>query len=390
MRTERRTLRAVRRKVLAATLVVGVGAGTLAVPTAGADELTDKRAQAAQAAAKLDSLESRVMELGGEAEKAKGELDQAQTELDEASRRAEEANAERAAREAALQEFAVNTYVSGDTSGGVEAFMAGSGNEAAKLKGYAEITAGNSQDLIDELRATKRRADDQAAELDDARAALEEKNRKLEASLDEAEAAVAEQASIKNSLDGDVRQLVEAEERRKAEEAAQRAAAEAARQQAARPAAPSGGGGGGGGGAPRSGAPAPADPAPGPAPAPSGGAQAAVDAGMSKIGAPYVWAAAGPDTFDCSGFTMWAWKHGGKSLPHYTGSQLAMSRRISAAEAVPGDLVFFWSPGSSGDPGHVGLYIGGGRMVHAPGRGKFVRVDSVGYWSGARVAYGRV
>jgi cell wall-associated NlpC family hydrolase len=103
-----------------------------------------------------------------------------------------------------------------------------------------------------------------------------------------------------------------------------------------------------------------------------------------------VWAAAGPDTFDCSGFTMWAWRHGGKSLSHYTGSQLAQSTRISAAEAQPGDLVFFWGPGDGGDPGHVGLYLGGGSFVHAPGRGKFVRVDSVGYWSGARVAYGRV
>jgi cell wall-associated NlpC family hydrolase len=103
-----------------------------------------------------------------------------------------------------------------------------------------------------------------------------------------------------------------------------------------------------------------------------------------------VWAAAGPNTFDCSGFTMWAWAHGGKSLSLYTGSQLAQSRRISAAEAQPGDLVFFWGPGDGGDPGHVGLYLGGGSFVHAPGRGKFVRVDSVGYWSGARVAYGRV
>ena len=89
-------------------------------------------------------------------------------------------------------------------------------------------------------------------------------------------------------------------------------------------------------------------------------------------------------------FTMWAWRHGGKSLGHYTGSQWAQSTKISYAEAQPGDLVFFWGPGDGGDPGHVGLYLGGGSFVHAPGRGKFVRVDSVGYWPGARVAYGRV
>ena len=111
---------------------------------------------------------------------------------------------------------------------------------------------------------------------------------------------------------------------------------------------------------------------------------------MSKLGSPYVWAAAGPNSFDCSGLTMWAWAHGGKSLSHYTGSQWASSTHISAGEAQPGDLVFFWGPGDGGDPGHVGLYLGGGTMVHAPHTGSYVKTESVNYWSGARVAYGRV
>src|SRR5690606_9870733 len=135
-------------------------------------------------------------------------------------------------RESELREFAVETYVTGDTSGGVEAFLAGSGTDAAKLKGYAQVTAGDRQDLIDELRATKERAEEEAAELDEARAQLDEKNRQLQASLDEAEEAVEEQESIKAGLDAEVRRLVEEEEARKAEEA--RRAAEAAAQQAAR------------------------------------------------------------------------------------------------------------------------------------------------------------
>ena len=134
-------------------------------------------------------------------------------------------------------------------------------------------------------------------------------------------------------------------------------------------------------------------PSPGPvtpAPNPNGGAGAAVAAAMTRIGSPYVWGAAGPSTFDCSGLTLWAWAQAGVSLPHFTGSQLAVSHRISISELQPGDLVFFWGPGESGPPGHVGLYIGGGMMVHAPHAGSSVHTDSIYYWSGATLAAGRV
>jgi len=148
--------------------------------------------------------------------------------------------------------------------------------------------------------------------------------------------------------------------------------------------------------APRPAPPAPTTPAPAP-PAPTppagpqrGGAAAAIAAAYSKIGSPYVWAAAGPGAFDCSGLTMWAWAQAGVGLAHYTGAQWAMSRHISIAEAQPGDLVFNWAPGAGGDPSHVGLYIGGGAMIHAPSAGNYVRVDSIYWWTGARVAVGRV
>jgi cell wall-associated NlpC family hydrolase len=101
-------------------------------------------------------------------------------------------------------------------------------------------------------------------------------------------------------------------------------------------------------------------------------------------------AAAGPNSFDCSGLTMWAWAQAGVSLPHYTGSQLAVSRQIPIADLQPGDLIFIWGPGENGDPGHVGLYIGGGQMVHAPHSGAYVETDSIYWWTGARVAAGRV
>lgn len=111
---------------------------------------------------------------------------------------------------------------------------------------------------------------------------------------------------------------------------------------------------------------------------------------MGRIGSPYVWAGGGPSVFDCSGLTMWAWAQVGVSLPHYSGAQYTMTRRITIAEAQPGDLIFFWAPGAGGDPSHVGMYIGGGQMVHAPSAGNLVRVDSIYWWTGARIAAGRV
>ncbi|MFO7250234.1 MAG: NlpC/P60 family protein [Actinomycetes bacterium] len=87
---------------------------------------------------------------------------------------------------------------------------------------------------------------------------------------------------------------------------------------------------------------------------------------------PYVWGAAGPNAYDCSGLVMWAYAKVGIRLPHYTGSQWTAGRPIPRDQLRPGDLVFFYR-----DLHHVGIYIGGGLMVHAPRTGDVVRVASI-------------
>ena len=114
----------------------------------------------------------------------------------------------------------------------------------------------------------------------------------------------------------------------------------------------------------------------------SGAAQAAVDSAMAQRGKPYVWAAGGPRAFDCSGLTQYAFAAAGINLPHSSRMQSQMGRSVSRSELQPGDLVFFYSPVS-----HVGIYIGGGQMVHAPTSGDVVKVASVdvmGGYAGAR------
>jgi cell wall-associated NlpC family hydrolase len=108
-----------------------------------------------------------------------------------------------------------------------------------------------------------------------------------------------------------------------------------------------------------------------PAPAPNASAQTAVDAALSQVGKPYRWAAAGPDAYDCSGLTMWAWAQAGVALPHNSGMQQASITPVSQSDLQPGDLIFFGSPVH-----HVAMYIGNGQMVEAPYTGQFVRVVS--------------
>ena len=112
-------------------------------------------------------------------------------------------------------------------------------------------------------------------------------------------------------------------------------------------------------------------------------------AAESQIGVPYVWAGATPNVgFDCSGLTMWAWAKGGVGLPHSAQGQYDMSTHISASDLQPGDLVFYGT--STGSIGHVGIYVGGGTMVHAPHTGATVTYQSIGYWAGEGIWYGRV
>ncbi|MFD4174082.1 MULTISPECIES: C40 family peptidase [Streptomyces] len=121
-----------------------------------------------------------------------------------------------------------------------------------------------------------------------------------------------------------------------------------------------------------------------PAVAPGSRAAQAIAFAHGAIGKPYVWGATGPDAFDCSGLTQAAWKAAGVSLPRTTYTQINAGTRIPRSRLAPGDLVFFYSGIS-----HVGLYIGGGQMIHAPRPGAPVRiapVDEMPFAGATRVA----
>ena len=104
------------------------------------------------------------------------------------------------------------------------------------------------------------------------------------------------------------------------------------------------------------------------------GAQA-LQAALTRRGDPYVWGAAGPGSFDCSGLVVWAYEQVGITLPHFTGDLWNSGVHIPRSDLEPGDLVFFYP-----DISHVGIYIGDGLMIDAPDFGLTVRVEPV-FWN---------
>ena len=108
-----------------------------------------------------------------------------------------------------------------------------------------------------------------------------------------------------------------------------------------------------------------------------------VSAAKQYLGKPYVYGAAGPSVFDCSGLTMYVYNKFGISLPHKASAQSQMGQYVPRSDLQPGDLIFFTTDGTGG-VSHVGIYAGGGQLIQAPRTGETVSFASLasGYYSG--------
>lgn len=121
--------------------------------------------------------------------------------------------------------------------------------------------------------------------------------------------------------------------------------------------------------------------------APNSRAAVAVAYVKSKLGDEYVYAASGPDEFDCSGLTMAAWAAAGVSLPHNAAAQYDSTEHISFSQLEPGDLIYFYDGGTIG---HVGMWIGDGMLIDAPHSGATVREISLANMGMEVAGYSRV
>lgn len=242
--------------------------------------------------------------------------------------------------------------------------------------------AGHTRTLMEAAFAAKDEADRAAATAEAARRDAAVAQATADAALTNAEKATKEVSERKATLDENVatyRALftsLSAEERQAAMEA-QQAEWERQAQEALATAADADDEPGEGAAEPKKAAKAEA--------APSARAQIAVDAALSKVGASYVYGAAGPNVFDCSGLTSWAWKQAGVKIPRTSRGQAGLAS-VPLDRLQPGDLVTYYSPVH-----HVAMYIGNGQIVHASTEGKPVYITSVfkggPYPTGHRVSY---
>jgi cell wall-associated NlpC family hydrolase len=365
-RTHRRAAGVVLAFVLAADPIVAASSAT-------GDPIADKQRQAEEIATKLRQLEREVEANANQFAAAEGRLEGIRSEIAANEARLREAEDELRDRQHELATYAVNAYVAG---GGAQAGYASLSSRSASQAGvrdaYNESATGDRQQLVDDLGVAKRETADQQARLDTSKRDAEQTVAAVDQRRKAADSATAQYRTLDSQVRGELRQLVAekraAEERAREAAAYQQALARAAAQRPATTGPPSAG-------ASTASVALPAPPKPGapPAAAPSDGSKgaAAVRVAMTKLGRPYVWGAAGPDSFDCSGLTQWAYRQVGVSIPRVTWDQERAGRVVPVSQIQAGDLVFY------DGGGHMGMYVANGQVIHAPRTGDVVKISSL-------------
>jgi cell wall-associated NlpC family hydrolase len=349
---------------------------------ASAGPVEAKQQEAARIQAQLDAQGERISILDEQYNRARLQVDAADSTL--ARTDGERTAADTRFRDARgrLGRHAVDAYVHGGSSTLVEELAKSRGPDLPLRQHYLGITAASERRAIDELHVAREDLIKVRERNKSAQAAARAAVSTLKGRRADVERAVSIQRNTLARVNGEVGQLIAAEQARKAAEEARRAQAELAARQAAeraqlltrrlpprsttttahqesnpKPTPP-----------PTTTTPTPTPAPPTSAPPVGRGAAAAVAEARRQIGKPYVWAAAGPDTFDCSGLTQWAWRAGGVRLSHSTYAQWDETPHIPVSALQPGDLVFFGA-----DLHHVAIYSGGGMMIEAPYTGATVR-----------------
>jgi peptidoglycan DL-endopeptidase CwlO len=416
----RSALRPLSVAAVAAVVAVALIGGSALSGDVSAQDVGGLQATADKLARELDQLESKASQLDEDYLNSGQQLAKVQTEIDQNTAAVADAQQRMDAARARANSYLVSAYM-GAGSGSQVALGTGDPNEAVNQKVLLETLQGDQQQVADDLRGARMDLADRTSELRASTKELAAQRDKQKAIKSQLESSVAKQQALLQGANAELRSAIQAQQARREAEAAARAAAQAqqaaaeqaaaqaqqaaAQQAAAQQAATKPGtapkaakqpaGTTTTAAAPQGSQPAPAarpalptaapKPPPAPVSAPNPRAGAAIAAAQSVLGTPYRWAGAGPGGFDCSGLTMWAWSHAGVGLPHSSGAQYGATQRVPIDQLQPGDLVFFGSPIH-----HVGLYIGGGQMIHAPHTGDVVRVASIYSGGGNLVGGGRV
>ena len=365
--------------VLVAIGVVGGGAeqGASAAPTreSPAHKIVRLRAKAARVERVIERMNAQVESLVEDYNEVREALGRTRSEQARTERRV---GAARRRLEAARRQLGRRlwvVYTGGAPTAVGQLLGAESVHQALTTATYQERVVGADRAAIERVEQLERELHALAAELAGQRKRQEQLRARLVAQRQRIGARLAAQRHYLSRLTKQVKRAV-VEERRRQEElrrrallrrlAAERAARARARARAARARAAAAARG-----TPwRSAAP------PG---SPSGAARQAVAFAMAQIGKPYLWGAAGPSAYDCSGLTLAAYRSAGIYLPRVSRAQWFAGPHVGLGELAPGDLVFFaHDVRAASTIHHVGMYVGGGAMVEAPYTGARVRTASIG------------
>ncbi len=324
--------------VLVAAVVVG------SAPVADADPISDKQAQARQLQDDIEST-NQALSVAGERFNA-AQLHLEQTEADvaavEAQIAATQAEVDRTL--ALVHQRSASVYRRALRGHSVEELDYSDASQLLVRKHYASVQARSDDELLRKLDDEKARLATQRAEAEKARAAAAAEREQIAAMRADLETKSAQQQQLLTQVKGELAQLVAEELARRQAEAMALARSKL----------------GGGDGDPNL-------PPPGPA------AAQALAYAEAQMGKTYVYAAAGPDHFDCSGLTMAAYRSAGVSLPHYSGAQYAALPHVPLDHLMPGDLIFWGTNASS----HVALYYGDARILESGGSSHNVHIGPI-------------
>jgi cell wall-associated NlpC family hydrolase len=337
-----------------AAVLAAAGPG-LTSAAAAAPSLSDARAQAAAVAARVAALDAQMAREDEALDQADNRLAAIDTQLTASRSALAAAEATVAAKRRVVKEAAVAAYIQGGQTGNIVQLMQGSQTQAGLAQSYLSSVADAQQGAIDSLHAALLAYQKQQAKLAQQEAAAQAQVDQVRSARNASAAAAASEHAQLAALNGQVASLV-------AQIQQQQAAATAARLQSALSSRSGDRASRGGSFGPGASLPPPT----------GAGASVAVQWAQREIGKPYVYGAAGPDSFDCSGLTMYVWAQAGVSLPHSAAGQWDDTTRVPVSDLQPGDLVFYYTPVD-----HVGIYVGGGQMIIADHTGTNVRYASI-------------
>jgi cell wall-associated NlpC family hydrolase len=358
-----------------AIVVSGAALATGVVASGSPASAQSVKAQIASAQRQLTELNSQAEAASERYDAARIKLQAAQTAAGGAQRRLSAAQAKVSSLESSVTAFAVAAY-RGNASLSLMTLTDGSTSRfIGRVSSLQAVSASESETLVS-VDVAKRVEEQAQANSAAALATQRTATTAMAADRNQILAAAAKEKTILAGLQVKEAAIIKAAKARAARLAAEQAAAKIHREQVAAAAA-----------AREVAAQPVSQPEPKPAPksnkpvhgspvAASGGASTAVAWAYRELGKPYVWGAAGPNSFDCSGLAMYVWAKAGVYLEHFTGDQWHEGTHISQGDLEPGDLVFFAY--NTSDPStihHVGIYIGGGEMIDAPYTGVDVRKD---------------